>query len=64
MTPKGATPEVERLFDALEANVDKMSDLQLEEFRWLILDEEYVRRQLEGHQLEGQLGVKPSSCWN
>jgi hypothetical protein len=59
-----ATPEVERLYDALENSVNLMSDLQLEEFRWLILDEEYVRRQLEGHQLEEQLGVKPSKSWN
>lgn len=41
---KGATLEVEHLYDVW--NVDKMSDRQLELFR-LILDEEYVARQVK-----------------
>ena len=54
---KGATPELEQLYAVLENSVEKMSDVQLEEFRWLILDEEYLRRELEAE-------VKPSKIWN
>jgi hypothetical protein len=45
MAKTGTTPELEHLYDVLEDSVEKMSDTLLEEFRWLILDEQYVRRQ-------------------
>ena len=45
MAKTGTTPELEHLYDVLEDSVEKMNDSLLEEFRWLILDEQYVRRQ-------------------